>query len=345
MSKSLRLSEKMYRYALWAVSLVFAVCLIGLGSAVLNDLPKVERTLVLEDFYAPEALQQYEAAERQNSLQRRALTVEEERLRLMFTGLQNQYERHKESHLNWLSTDETTGAALGSEALQQRMQALEQRQEAALAAEQQLLDVQDDIRLLELERLTLGENHAHMREQAYKALTAAQQRSDLRVFLYRLLVTLPLLLIALYLFKHKRHSQAWPFVRGFIMFALFVFFVELVPYLPSYGGYVRYGVGLVLTLVMGRYAIKALNKYLQRQREKEQQPEALRRATMDYEVAFQRLAKGACPGCERAVDVKDTTVDYCQHCGLLLFDHCQHCEARKNSLASYCHACGMKARE
>src|SRR5699024_8237974 len=139
------------------------------------------------------------------------------------------------------STDEATGAALGSEALQQRMQALEQRQEAERAAEQQLLDVQDDMRMLELERLTRGENHAHMREQAYKALTAAQQRSDLRVFLYRLLVTLPLLPIALHLFKNKRHSQAWPFVRGFIMFALFVFFVELVPYLPSYGGYVRYG--------------------------------------------------------------------------------------------------------
>jgi len=340
MSKSLRLSEQMYRYGLWALSIVFALCLIGLGSAVLSDLPNVERSLTVEEFYAPGVLARFEAQQQQLDTERRQLRAEEERLQLTHTGLQKNYERSKENHLNWLSTRKITGSAEGDKELEQRMQRLEGEQNALLNAEQALAAQQRLLADLNTQANALADAHGQERRAAYAALHTAQQRSALRVFLYRLLVTLPLLVVALWLFKHKRGSQGWPFVRGFIIFALFAFFVELVPYLPSYGGYVRYGVGLLLTVLVGRQAIKALNHYLQRQREKEAQPEALRREHMDYAVAFQRLAKGACPGCERGVALNDPKVDYCQHCGLNLFDYCHHCEARKNSLASYCYACG-----
>ena len=53
MSKSLRFSETIYRRSLWIVAFIFGSFLVGFGSAVVRDLPKVERALTLEDFIDP----------------------------------------------------------------------------------------------------------------------------------------------------------------------------------------------------------------------------------------------------------------------------------------------------
>jgi predicted RNA-binding Zn-ribbon protein involved in translation (DUF1610 family) len=158
-----------------------------------------------------------------------------------------------------------------------------------------------------------------------------------------LLLTLPLLAAALWLFMKKRRSSYWPFVWGFILFAVFTFFVELVPYLPSYGGYVRYTVGIVLTFFIGRQAIVALNRYLEEQKKAEALPDARRRRDLGYDVALARLAKTVCPGCERKVDLKNDQVDFCPHCGIGLFDRCAQCAARKSSFSPFCHGCGIAA--
>ena len=131
---------------------------------------------------------------------------------------------------------------------------------------------------------------------------------------------------------------------GFIYFALFAFFVELVPYLPDYGGYVRYAVGIVVTVVVGRQAIAALERYLKRQKEAEARPDVERRQELSYDTALARLAKNVCPGCERAVDFKNTGIDYCPHCGICLFDRCAKCEQRKSAFSRFCHACGAPAQ-
>jgi hypothetical protein len=127
----------------------------------------------------------------------------------------------------------------------------------------------------------------------------------------------------------KRKGTYWPFVWGFIFFALFAFFVELVPYLPSYGGYVRYVVGIIITVLVGRQAIVSLNRYLEKQKLAEQLPDVQRREELSYDTALTRLSKAVCPGCP--------------HCGISLFDHCQPCNARKSAFSKFCHACGTSA--
>ena len=340
MSNALRLSEKWFRRGLWLVAFVFASFLIGLGGSLVGDLPQVEGTLEVEAFVdqaaaAPlrEQLREGERIEQQSSAER-------EQAELALEVAQQASTAARETFTNWLATRRATAQPDQDAELIARTQALDALKAREVAARQRIdaqrqraLDVEQSLAPVRAQ-LNALESAAHVQ------LQAEQRRIELRVFGYRLALTLPLLAIAGWLFVKKRRSTYWPFVWGFIFFALFAFFVELVPYLPSYGGYVRYIVGIVLTVLAGRYAIVALNRYLARQKLAEDQPDVVRRSELSNDVALTRLAKGVCPGCERGVDLKDPAIDFCPHCGIGLFDHCRTCDLRKSAFSRFCQGCG-----
>lgn len=343
MSKSLRLSEKWFRRGLWLVALVFASFLIGLGGTIVGDLPQVEQHKTVEDFINKEKVAPLRDALKQAEEVQSAAQRDLEQVELQLTAAEQANTTAREAFSNWVATRQATQQPEQDAELIKRTQALDNytahvdkvqkqvnaQQKIVLDATQQQSSLQEQIGLLE--------------KDAYVLLDAEERRVQLRVFLYRLALTLPLLVIAGWLFVKKRKSAYWPFVWGFIFFALFAFFVELVPYLPSYGGYVRYLVGIVVTVLVGRSAINGLNRYLAKQKVAEQLPDTERRKELSYDLALARLAKGVCPGCERGVDLKNTAVDFCPHCGISLFDHCGHCQSRKNSFAKFCHCCGLGA--
>lgn len=343
MSKAQRLSEKWFRFALWIIAVVFAGFLIGLGGTLVKNLPLVEQYLQSEDFIdRPAAEQARQAIEQQRRLAQEVRdALEQAQLKLEIARQDSLTAR--DSLNAWLASRRATQQAAGDTELLRRTADLERLRigersaRAAVEAEQQrLLDAQQtesraEQRLQELE------------QQAQERLQDELQRQELKVFLYRLALTLPFLVVAGWLFARQRRSTWWPFVWGFIFFALFVFFVELVPYLPSYGGYVRHAVGILITVLVGRQAIVALNRYLERQRQAEARPDAERRQELSYDTALARLAKKVCPGCERAVELDNAQIDYCPHCGICLFDHCGQCQQRKSAFARFCHACGAPA--
>ncbi len=343
MSKSLRLSEKWFRRGLWLVAVVFAWFLIGLGSTIVGDLPKVEQQRTLEDFMDPQrtaALRQSIQAA-QSAEQEAQADLDQAQLRQQAAQASSRAAR--ETFGNWLAARNATQMPDQDAELIERtkqLDALRQSERDALASvetqQQRALDARQAKSRAEVEMQALQDG---ARDAFQSELTA----QELRVFGYRLLLTLPLLAAAGWLFAKKRKTSSWPFVWGFIFFALFAFFVELVPYLPSYGGYVRYLVGILLTVVGGRYAIQALQRYLERQKLAEAQPAQLRQREMDYDQAQARMVKSICPGCERPVDMKDGKTDFCPHCGLCLFDRCTACTTRKNAFARYCFSCGVSA--
>lgn len=340
MAKSLRVSEKWFRRGLWLVAILFAGFLIGLGGTIVDDLPRIEAPLRLDDFLDRGQAGALRAESKALQQTEQAAQAALEQAQLQRGKARTESQARRETLQNWLATRSVTQRAQDDPEVLARTRELDALKQVEQGA-QQAVEAQQQILLDAHQKAQSVQRQLDSIEAAAREKLEIERRAvELRVFLYRLALTLPLLLIAGWLFARKRHGPYWPFTWGFIYFALFAFFVELVPYLPSYGGYVRYAVGILITVLAGRAAVRALGRYLERQRLAESLPEQERRKVLGYDAALAHLAKGICPGCERTVNLVDGVTDYCPHCGIGLFGPCEQCGARKSAFTKFCFSCG-----
>lgn len=345
MTKGLRLSEKWFQRGLWGIAVLFAGFLIGLGSLVVADLPKAETPVDAEQFMDQARLRPARALVKQDDAQLADVNEAQQRAGNDLQHATTAFGSERESFDTWIATRSATEQNSQNPEVLARQHRLDELKAVERTA-------QGKVDALETQRTDLQQAR-DKHQQAVDGIQSAgdagfqraSRRMELRVFLLRLALILPLLLLAVWLFVKRRKGPRWPFVWGFLFFALFAFFVELVPYMPSYGGYLRYLVGIGLTVWGGNYAIGALRRYLDTQKAAEQRPEEERRKDLGYEMAQMRLARRICPACERPLDVADPSANFCMHCGLLVFDDCPRCHTRQTSFSHFCRACGLIKRE
>ena len=338
--KGLRTPERMFRLVLWIVAVIFAGFLIGLGSIVVRDLPTVDGRVELSDFVDKPKAAELDAALKASEVQQRESAERIATLDLKMQSTRTAYATARQSLENWVATRQSTQRADQDPEVIRRTRELDDLAAGTRAAEAAVEHAQADQLAIEQRHEELQRGRTALDDAGRDAYEAAVRKMELHVFLIRLAITLPPLAIAAWLFVRHRKSNAWPFVWGFVFFAAFTFFVELVPYLPSYGGYVRYLIGIVVTIAVGRYAIVAMQRYLERQRLAEQQSEAVRRQSLSYEHAIKSMGAGVCPGCERGFKVHDGPTNFCMHCGMKLFETCPVCDHRKNAFFHFCPSCG-----
>ncbi len=353
MFKSFYAPEKLFAFSMWLVSLVFAAFLIGLGGKIIADVPSTTKPISAESFTNQTVMR--DARNRLSLAEdtQRKLEPQLTEARGVAAARQTDYVTAQNANRNWLATRSVTST--NPDAVRQDGELLRQTKEletlsAALReAQVKVEELNSQMRAAQRDEAEARSIISDQMRDAQPQFQSASRAQELKIFGLRLALTGPLLLISAWLIVKKRRSSHWPLARGFILFSLFAFFVELVPYLPSYGGYVRYGAGLLLSLVGGHYGIKWMQGYLARRQAEADRNETERRSSLDKVQAVRKIVNKVCPGCERPIpaDVDGVKVDNCVYCGLKLFDFCSGtrpngdaCGVRKNAFYPHCPSCG-----
>ena len=344
MFKHLRAPERLFRIGQWAIALLFAFFLTQVGSALIADLPSMSHYPEHESFRDKAAIAKVEQEMAPTEAALRKVQQQIQQKERLLNENEQSYEKAKESFNNWLAARSTTEQSEQNPQVLAKTRQLDAMLKAQAGIQADIAALGDQRAAIEESRRPFQERIAELNWQADEAYARAVRKGELKAFGIRLAFVLPLLIIAIWLFRAHRRGRQWPFVWGFILFALFAFFFELVPYLPSFGGYVRYGVGAILTFVVGRALINALQRYLERKAQEQQAPQEERKQEISYEKALQAMAHNRCPSCERAIPaVEGAQVDFCMHCGLKLNNKCPVCGLRKNAFFLFCPSCGSAA--
>jgi hypothetical protein len=348
--KAIRRPLFWYSLGMWVVSIVISAFLIQLGGLIMSDVPTAGKRIDKSEFVDSAQLKSTEAdiSDLKAALRSNENDIEDARFLLNSRTLD--YQNQRANFENWIKTRSATGSSDQNPEVLERVNAIELLKLEERKAQRAVEDLEQDAVVKNRLLQSLQSQYGQILSDANAPYEKARKLEVLKVFMLRLALTLPLLLISGWLIAKKRQSNYWPIYRSFILFSLFAFFVELVPYLPSYGGYVRYIVGILLALLFAHFAIKGMGRYLQNKKNEEQRPETEKRKHIEYETAVKKISSGVCPSCDRQFAAKksrrsdaqpESNVDYCVHCGFCLFSKCTNCGERENSFYKFCGACGV----
>jgi hypothetical protein len=347
--------ENLSRLVLFLVMLTLAGFLSALSNKVLEDVNQWVAAPAEESFQDKTALEG--SARAQAVLNQQVGRVEDAKTTYQ-TSLERadrQYRAEKQSYANWLQARAAIGSSQEDAQVRERARTLDQYRRIQESWQTRIDETQVEIAGLEKKLQAVSDQEKSLRQAGEQKYRLAEQRYELKIFFLRLGLVLPILGLGVFIFARFRKNRFWPLAWGFILFSAYAFFVGLLPYLPSFGGYIRLVVGVILTLFIGFYVIKQVNRYLQNKRAELETSTKERFNQIKDEIAVRAFQSHSCPSCERdflirqwypktrkATEIRslDEAPDYCAYCGLPLFGKCPKCGNRNFLHFPFCSACG-----
>ncbi len=339
-----------------AISIILCFFLILLSNKIIADLDTTTVRPEVENFENKVVISNLEKKINSLAFDVKNLNTKKESINKTIATAKENYANEKQSFNNWLETRKTLGSPDKDQEVIKKVKNLDNYYKIEQDWRSQLNSKQAEIDVKQKKQEKLKELIYAEQELASKKYTAELKYYDLKVFLIRLLFVAPILALGIFFFVRYRQHKFWPLYFGFTLFSLYAFFFGLVPYLPSYGGYVRYAVGIILSVGIGYYAIKSIRQFIETKQEELQISTQERAKNIQHEVAEKAHENHFCPSCGKDFIIKSWELlsknnesniakhvtDFCRHCGLELFKNCSNCGNKNFAHLPFCSSCGTK---
>jgi predicted RNA-binding Zn-ribbon protein involved in translation (DUF1610 family) len=353
-SKKLKRTSRLVNYS---ISTILCLFLILLSNRIIGDLENMTTIPKSKDFEDKTALALLDNEMEKQDDELKNLNSKKETIEKTIATAKENYANEKQSFDNWLQTRKTLGSPDKDQEVIARAEKLDVFYKVEQEWRQQLYLIQTQIDEVEKQKHEIQESINREQSEAYKKYGKEYKWYELKVFLIRLIFVAPILALGIFFFVRFRQRKFYPLYFGFTLFSVYAFFFGLVPYLPSYGGYVRYSVGVVLSVGLGYYAIKRIRQFIDQKQAELKISTEERAKTIQTKKKKKALENHFCPSCGKdfllrkwefpvstnvGMDSYHFVTTFCRHCGLELFKKCTGCGTKNFAHLLYCSSCGTK---
>lgn len=215
MSKSQRRPQQIFSIVMWILLLVFAAFLMGLGGLIIKDLPQVDRAVTVEQFADIAALESADAQVELKASQLLAMrrSIEDAQQNLM--SAQADYQSARASFDAWIATRTATQSNAQNPEVIARSRGVEELKTAERSAQRAVAEAQSELRQAERVAADARADRDDIIQAARPKYRAALRAQELRIFLLRLALTLPLLLLAGWIIMKNARAPIGRSIAGF----------------------------------------------------------------------------------------------------------------------------------
>lgn len=349
--------EKISRIVHYSVSIILCFFLVLLSGKIIGDLDSTTKSPETENFENKTVVANLERENSKETAIQENLKAQETSIQKAISTAKENYTNGKQSFDSWVQARKTLGSPNKDKEVIERAKKLDEFYKVEQDWRQQLNTIQTQIDSSEKRSADIQNQIDKEKLEAYKKYENELKRYELKVFLIRLLFVAPILVLGIFFFIRYRKNRFFALYFGFTLFSLYAFFFGLVPYLPSYGGYVHYSVGVLLSVGIGYYAIKRIREYIEQKQSELQVSTQERAKKIQTETAEKALENHFCPSCGKDFIIKKWefpltktgeteaykfVTSFCRHCGLELFKDCNNCGTKNFAHIPFCSSCGQK---